>query len=59
MGGSVKWYQNLDYRKSIRFEHKSTVMLAEEHYEYFSYVHMLAFRKKFRKRKKLTVPLKR
>jgi hypothetical protein len=50
---------NLDYRKSIRFEHKSTVMLADEHYEYFSYVHMVAFRKKLRKRKNLPSLFKR
>ena len=32
-----------DYRKSKRFEHKSTVMLADEHSEYFSYARMFNF----------------
>ncbi len=32
-----------DYRKSIRFEHKSIVMLADEHLEYFSYAQMFNF----------------
>ena len=31
---------NTDFRKSIRFEHKSTVMLADEHSDYFSYAQM-------------------
>ena len=29
-----------DHRKSIRFEHKSTVMLAVEHSDYFLYAQM-------------------
>jgi len=33
-----------DYRKSIRFEQKSTVMLSDEHSEYFSYAQMFNFR---------------
>ena len=32
-----------DHRKSIRFEHKSTVMLSDEHSEYFSYAQMFNF----------------
>ena len=31
------------HRKSIRFEHKSTVMLSDEHSEYFSYAQTLNF----------------
>ena len=34
---------NPDYRKSIRFEHKSTVMLTDEHSKYFSYAQMFNF----------------
>ena len=34
---------NYDYRKSSRFEHRSTVMLANEHSEYFSYAQMRNF----------------
>ena len=33
-----------DHRKSIRFEHKSTVMLSDEHSEYFSHAQMFNFR---------------
>ena len=33
-----------DFRKSIRFEHKSTVMLADEHSDYFSYAQMFNIR---------------
>jgi Tfp pilus assembly protein PilZ len=33
-----------DHRKSIRFEHNSTVMLSDEHSEYFSYAQMFNFR---------------
>ena len=29
-----------DFRKRIRFEHKSTIMLADEHSDYFSYAQM-------------------
>lgn len=32
-----------DHRKSIRFEHKSTVMLSDEHSAYFSYAKMFNF----------------
>ena len=32
-----------DFRKSLRFEHKSTVMLSDEHSEYFSYAQMFNF----------------
>ena len=32
-----------DFRKSIRFEHKSTVMLAHEHSDYFLYAQMFNF----------------
>jgi hypothetical protein len=32
-----------DYRKSIRFEHKSIVILADERSEYVSYAQMLNF----------------
>lgn len=32
-----------DHRKSIRFEHKSTLMLSDEHSEYFSYAQMSNF----------------
>ena len=34
---------NTDFRKSVRFEHKSTVMLADEHSDYFAYAQMLNF----------------
>jgi hypothetical protein len=30
-----------DYRKTLRLEHKSTVMLSDEHSEYFSYAQLL------------------
>ena len=33
-----------EHRKSIRFEHKSTVMLSDEHSEYFSHAQMFNFR---------------
>ena len=32
-----------DHRKSMRFEHKSIVMLANERSEYFSYAQMFNF----------------
>jgi len=32
-----------EHRKSIRYEHKSTVMLSDEHSEYFSYAQMFNF----------------
>ena len=32
-----------EHRKSIRFEHKSTIMLSDEHSEYFSYAQMFNF----------------
>ena len=32
-----------DFRKNTRFEHKSTVMLADEHWDYFSYAQMVNF----------------
>ena len=32
-----------DHRKSKRFEDKSTVMLSDEHSEYFSYAQMFNF----------------
>ncbi len=32
-----------DYRKNMRFEYKSTVMLADEHSEYFSYAQTFNF----------------
>jgi hypothetical protein len=32
-----------DHRKSKRFEHKSTLMLSDEHSEYFSYAQMSNF----------------
>lgn len=32
-----------DYRKNIRYEHKSTIMLANEHSEYFFYAQMFNF----------------
>jgi hypothetical protein len=31
----------LDHRKSIRFEHKSTVMFADEHSEYFPHANLI------------------
>lgn len=34
---------NTDFRKSVRFDHKSTVMLADEHSDYFSYAQMFNF----------------
>ena len=34
---------NTDFRKSIRFEDKSTVMIADEHSDYFSYAQMSNF----------------
>ena len=34
---------NTDFRKSIRFEHNSTVMLADEHSDYFAYAKMFNF----------------
>jgi len=34
---------NTDFRKSIRFEHKTTVMLADEHSDYFTYAQVLNF----------------
>ena len=34
---------NPDFRKSKRFEHKSTVMLANEHWEHFSYAQTFNF----------------
>ena len=32
-----------DHRKSIRIEHKSTIILANEHFEYFSYAEVFNF----------------
>ena len=40
MGGKCQMVSKTDFRKSIRFEHKSTVMLADEHSDYFSYAQM-------------------
>jgi len=34
---------NLENRKSIRFEHKSTIILADEHFDYFSYAQVFNF----------------
>jgi hypothetical protein len=32
-----------DLRKNMRYEHKSTILLADEHSAYFSYAQMLNF----------------
>jgi hypothetical protein len=40
MGGKCQMASNTDFRNSIRFEHKSTVMLADEHSNYFSNAQM-------------------
>ena len=40
MGGKYQMVSDTDFRKSIRFDHKSTVMLAGEHSDYFSYAQM-------------------
>jgi hypothetical protein len=42
-GGKYQMVSTPEHRKSIRFEHKSTVMLSEEHSEYFSYAQMFNF----------------
>ena len=42
-GGKCQMVSNIDFRKSPRFEHKSTVMLADEHSDYFSYAQMFNF----------------
>jgi len=36
-GGKYQMVSTPDHRKSKRFEHKSTVMLSDEHSEYFYY----------------------
>ena len=43
MGGKCQMVSNTDFRKSIRFEHKSTVMIADEHSDYFSYAQISNF----------------
>jgi hypothetical protein len=42
-GGKYQMVSTPDHRKSKRFEHKSTVMLSDEHSEYFSYAQMSNF----------------
>ena len=32
-----------EHRKSIRFEHRSTIILADEHFEYFTYAQVFNF----------------
>lgn len=43
MGGKYQTVSNIDFRKSIRFEYNSTVMLADEHSDYFSDAQMFTF----------------
>ena len=43
MGGKYQMVSSTDFRKSKRFEHKSTVMLADEHWCNLSYAQMFNF----------------
>jgi hypothetical protein len=42
-GGKYQMVSNPDHRKSMRFEQNSTVILANEHFEYFSYAQVFNF----------------
>ena len=42
-GGKYQMVPTPDHRKSIRIEHKSTIILANEHFEYFSYAEVFNF----------------
>ena len=43
-GGKYQMGSTPDHHKSKRFEHKSTVMLSDEHSKYISYAQMFNFR---------------
>ena len=42
-GGKYQMASNTDFRKSVRFEHKSTIMISDDGSDYISYAQMLNF----------------